>query len=79
MNHLQIKELEGKLAHLAETHKCKFLVNCMNDDEMPCFYFMKCNVPLLADVRMACEEFGVEDCIESSDSWGYIGVDLNYC
>lgn len=77
MNHLQIKELEGKLAHLAETHKCKFSVN--HDDDMPCFTFMKCNVPLLADVRMACEEFGVEDCIESSDSWGYIGVDLNYC
>lgn len=77
MNDLQINELEGKLAHLAEIHHCKFSVD--HEDEMPCFIFMKCNVPLLADVRMACEEYGVEDCIDSSDSWGYISVDLNYC
>ena len=77
LNESQINELEGKLTHLAETHQCKFSVN--NEEGMPCFTFMKCNVPLLADVRMVCEEYGCEGCIESSDSWGYIGVDLNYC
>jgi hypothetical protein len=75
MTELQIKEMEQKLAHLAETHHCQMIVN--TEDEMPCFTFDKCNVPLLADVRMTCEEYGVQDCVESSDSWGYVGVDLN--
>lgn len=49
-------------------------------DEFDCYISMDvCNVPTLMDVRMLCEEYGIDrDCIESNDFWGYIAVYLEY-
>lgn len=77
MNTLQLNELELKLTNIAKMHKAE--ITKVDEDNITCFVILKCNIPLLADVRIACEEYGVEDYIESSDSWGYIGIDLPKC
>lgn len=70
--------VEDKFQAIAASHKCHVELSFETDNSKGLFFFDKCNVPLLADVRIACEELGIpRKCIESSDSWGYIGIDLD--
>lgn len=38
---------------------------------------MDCNVPLLSDVRMLADAYGLSsDNVESDDGWGYVGINF---
>lgn len=75
---IDTKIVKEKFEAIAASHNCKVELSFETDDSKGYFFFDKCNVPLLADVRIACDELGIpRKCIEFADSWGYIGIDLD--
>lgn len=71
---MNIQSLETELIALAETHKCEYSNHLHDEDDERCFTFLKYNVPLLADVRMLAEKYGLDDCVETDGGWGYVAL-----
>lgn len=82
MINFNFKVIENGLIDIAVSHKTNY-VNHLSDwkdegDFTPSFTFLNCNIPLLSDIRIFCEKNNIDkNLIESSDSWGYIGIEFN--
>lgn len=79
INKEEYLEMHKRLLSLAKSHDAEYVdkwIEMDEDDDAPYFTFFKCNVPLLADVRMLSEEYNLRDCVESDSSWDYVAFDF---
>lgn len=72
----QMLDLEQELISLAEKHKAEYSNQMRDYEDAPFFAIYKHNVPVLADIRMLAEKYGVQDAVCSEPSWGYVALEF---
>lgn len=70
--------LEQELIGIAKRHNAEFNDRMSDFDEIPFFIINKHNVPVLADMRMLAERYGISDAVDSQPSWGYVALDFSF-